>query len=228
MKKFQFRAFSLIIFFVAVGLLAQSNASRAFDQQLIEQFKNDSDFNYSVDPPQFPGFLAILFSLLGRIFEIIFYPFSGNSPTWVSVLGYTILIAVIIYVIIKALNLDVNSVFFTGRSSSSGLNLSEEELSKVDLENLLREALAKNDYRLSLRYIYLLALHQLSNQEVIILKPGKTSSDYLHEISDENIYQDFNRLNYYFEYGWYGEFPIDKQIFEKANNAYNHFLQQLK
>lgn len=228
MRKYPFKILFVAAVFLLIKLAAWAQSTRSFDQELINNFKNNSDFNYSIDPVQYPGFMDILFSMISRIISLLLYPFSGASPGWLQVIAYLVLIAVIMYAIIKALDLDVGKLFFAGSGKSTGLNVSEEELSNVDLENLMREALQKNDYRLAVRYMYLIALQQLAGKDIIHLKPGKTSSDYLHEISNESIYQDFSRLNYYFEYGWYGEFPITPQIFEKADSAYHHFLRQLK
>ncbi len=228
MKKFPFKYFLLAVVFLYVSLTVFGQDDRSFDQEMLKEFKNDSEFNYTSNPVQYPGFLDILISFLGRAIRMLLYPFSKVSPDWLTMLAYGVLVVIILYAITKFLNLDVNSMFFSAAGKSGRLNLSEEELLNLDLESSLRDSLAKKDYRLAIRFLYLISLQQLAGKDIIHLKPGKTSTDYLHEINDEIIYRDFNRLNYYFEYGWYGEFPIDQQIFEKANTAYQHFMQQLK
>ena len=80
MRKFLYKLLTSIVIFWVVVLVAQGQLDRGFDQSLLNDFKNSGDFNYSVDPIRYPGFLDVLAALLGQIINILLYPFSKASP----------------------------------------------------------------------------------------------------------------------------------------------------
>lgn len=48
----------------------------------------------------------------------------------------------------------------------------------------------------------------------------KTNSDYLKEIKNDNTKQLFKRASYVYDYIWYGDFPVDEQLYQKHEQLY--------
>jgi len=48
----------------------------------------------------------------------------------------------------------------------------------------------------------------------------KTNSDYLYEIKNEKLRNDFAYLSYLYNYIWYGEFELEEETFTKAIQSF--------
>ncbi len=107
-------------------------------------------------------------------------------------------------------------------------NEAPESLDDYDAYNILiREAEAKNDFNLSVRYLYLQSLKKLSDNELIVFSPDKTNNLYVHELAGRNYQQDFSYLTLNYEYLWYGRFAIDKQKYQGLKNDFISFNKKI-
>ncbi|TXD50713.1 MULTISPECIES: hypothetical protein [unclassified Polaribacter] len=102
-----------------------------------------------------------------------------------------------------------------------------EDIHELNLEELLKQALENKNFRLAIRYYYLTSLKSLSNRELIEYHKDKTNSEYLFEIKNAEIRNQFSYLSYVYSYVWYGEFPVDETSFAIAQNKYQSFLKNL-
>ena len=82
------------------------------------------------------------------------------------------------------------------------------------------------DFRLAVRYYYLQVLKDLSNKKIIDYHKDKTNTEYLFEIDNKALRDQFSHLSYIYAYVWYGEFLLDENSFKKAQNKYQSFLKQ--
>ncbi len=70
------------------------------------------------------------------------------------------------------------------------------------------------------RYYYLWLLKTLSDRNIIEWDIEKTNGDYLNEISNLELKNEFQFLSYVYEYSWYGEFNLNETDFEKTEIAF--------
>jgi hypothetical protein len=103
----------------------------------------------------------------------------------------------------------------------------DEDIYDIDLESLLQKAIHDKNFRLAIRYYYLMALKGLSNKKIIEYHKDKTNSEYLFEIENSAIKSEFSYLSYVYTYVWYGEFPVDAQNFTAAQNKYQSFINTM-
>jgi hypothetical protein len=105
----------------------------------------------------------------------------------------------------------------------------EEELitRESDFDALIRQALQNGNFRQAVRYQYLRTLHSLANRNFIELSPDKTNFQYVQEIANHNHRQDFAALTLNYEYVWYGEFDIEKDIYQKIENGFINLNRKL-
>ena len=66
-------------------------------------------------------------------------------------------------------------------------------------------------------------LKKLADQDLINWKPGKTNHEYQQELESKEIRPSFGDLSYYFEYAWYGDFPINENMFAQAKAIFKDF-----
>jgi hypothetical protein len=105
----------------------------------------------------------------------------------------------------------------------------EEEIitPESDFDALIRQALQNGNYRQAIRYQYLRTLHLLAGKNQVQLAPDKTNFQYVSEISNPEYRQAFAALTLNYEYVWYGEFDIDKNIYEKIETSFRLLNQKI-
>lgn len=120
---------------------------------------------------------------------------------------------------------------FKRRSQKTDAGAEEIEEKKInsetDFDALIRAALVNNNYRQAVRYQYLRTLHTLAEKNFISLAPDKTNYHYVRELTGRAYQNDFAALTLNYEYVWYGEFEIDKPIYQKIENAFNNLNQKV-
>jgi len=139
--------------------------------------------------------------------------------------------AAILFVLFIIYRLFLADGVFKRRSTAIKENESsvEEEVitSESDFDVLIRNALQHNNYRLAVRYQYLRTLHLLAGKNLVQLSPDKTNFQYVREIGNYNLQQDFAKLTLHYEYVWYGEFVIEKEIYQRMENNFTSLNQKL-
>lgn len=105
----------------------------------------------------------------------------------------------------------------------------EEEIitNESDFDALIRQAMQIGNYRQAVRYQYLRTLHLLADKSLVQLAPDKTNFQYVSEIANRNHQQVFASLTLNYEYVWYGEFEIDKNIYDKIESNFKGFNQKI-
>lgn len=105
----------------------------------------------------------------------------------------------------------------------------EEEIisSESDFDNLINQALQAGNYRQAVRYQYLKTLHKLADKNLVELAKDKTNFQYVREIGVPAFQNDFASLTLNYEYVWYGEFMIDRSIYQKIETNFAALNQKL-
>ena len=150
------------------------------------------------------------------------------NSNMVSVLLWTLAIGFILFILYRLFLAD--GAF--KRRSKSAKNAEaevEEEIitNESDFDALITQAMQSGNYRQAVRYHYLRTLHLLAGKNLLELAPDKTNFQYVSELSNRSYQQAFASLTLNYEYVWYGEFEIDKNIYEKIENNFTGFNQKL-
>lgn len=101
------------------------------------------------------------------------------------------------------------------------------EIPLTELERMLRDALARNDFRAAVRIYFIFILRDLSNKSWIRWEKEKTNFQYLREMNGRPEYDAFNTSVGYFEIIWYGKREIDRQTFDKIQPDFTKLLDHL-
>ena len=118
---------------------------------------------------------------------------------------------------------------WSGKSSSKiKIEYVEENIHEMDFEKLIQSAIEEKDYRKAVRLFYLSTLKKLADKNIIDWQPGKTNYDYLLEIKTQSIQPIFKELNYFFQYVWYGDFPVDIDNFQTAQLSYQQAIKEIE
>ncbi|MEP7165638.1 MAG: hypothetical protein ABI741_13140 [Ferruginibacter sp.] len=104
-----------------------------------------------------------------------------------------------------------------------------EELVKTvaDYDKLIHQSIKLGDYRMAVRYLFLKTLVNLSEKEYLQHSADKTNYQYVQEIRADKK-NEFASLVLNYEYVWYGNFPLNGELFtgiEKKFSTFNSKIQ---
>lgn len=146
-----------------------------------------------------------------------------------QLLPYLLGILVVFIIIRSFVDFDSNFWRFKKpKKSSIALTIeNEEDIAENDFESLLEHAIKNKDYRLSTRYYYLLLLQKLAEKKLIDYNIDKTNADYLLELKEAKMKDQFSFLSYIYNYVWYGEFPVNDIKFKTIQDNYTSFIKTI-
>jgi len=208
---------------------------RKFDAKKIDAYKQQDAFIYIVEKRD-PSIIEKTWNWFKRtVKKILSYIFDDISPAigilkiLLRVLPY-IIAGLVLFLIIKFF-LKVNSRnILEGKTAKSIVTISDEEelINDKDLPKLIQDAIQNRNYKLAIRYYYLLLLKNLSEKELISWQQEKTNEDYIKEIASNNrLNTDFKNLTYLYDYVWYGEFLIDEEKFLQAEANFKKVISKI-
>ena len=147
-----------------------------------------------------------------------------------SWLFYLALILAVVYLVYILLNEGGTGLFSKGqnRKLNHHENITAENIENTDIDVLIAHAENNNDFRLAIRYYYLLVLKTLSLKNHIKFEDDKTNADYLNEIGEKPFSNTFAYVSYLYSYIWYGKFPLDNVDYDKAKHNFITLLNQVK
>ncbi len=193
-----------------------------------EEYKG-ADYNYEETISWIDRFKAWLSDLLMNWFSVKDEG-ARNIIDNLKLLFFILIIAAVVYIIVRViLNKEGRWFFRKKKEEANELNYEiGENIQEVNFEVLIQEALINKDYRLAVRYNYLLLLKKLDQNNIITYDSQKTSYDYQVALEGTSYATGFNKATYYFTYIWYGEFSIDKTEYETASSVYAQILKSFK
>lgn len=190
---------------------------REFTDNLNEKY-NTGEFNYNLKDGESQNllarFLSWLLNWLRQAFGIDIPPGAGEV---IEIVIYILMGALAIYLLVRFLLGERAAAFFVkGDKHIASLGVTEERIQQIDFDSLIKDALAQNNYRDAIRFLYLKALKNLSQSNIIDWHFEKTNTDYYNEIADEDIKKAYSNVSYLYDYVWYGEFTVDEKSFNDA------------
>ena len=156
-----------------------------------------------------------------------------SSNNWILVvqliklLLWVLVIGGVLYLIFR-LFLSEKGLFAASARKKQLLQHEEEVTDEDTLTARIREAEKAGQFRLAVRYSFLLALHTIAGKGWLHLSPDKTNYQYLRELSNQSIRNDFARITLHYEYAWYGNFEVDKPIYETIQKEFQQFQLKLR
>ncbi len=232
----------LVFFFIVIpSVLAQTDSLRVkydksivvqkkFNEENLKQYKEQEAFIYTEEVKDVtPSLLTQFFNWLGRLLlrflEWIFgvkYA-KGIFVFILEALPYVIAGIMLLLLLKFFLKTKSNSVVSSAKNTPVISITEEEELVKnKDILQLIKKAVAQNNYRLAIRYYYLHTLQQLEAKELIVWEPQKTNDDYIKEISIKELHQIFKEITHLYDFVWYGNFTIDEITFSKVQSDFKN------
>ena len=102
-----------------------------------------------------------------------------------------------------------------------------EEVTKTELEILLENALAKEDYRQCVRVYYTFILQSLIKKGWIKYKQDKTNAHYQIEMLQRPVHLEFSKAVRLYELVWYGHYDINASIYQSLEPELKALYQKI-
>ncbi|SHG95897.1 DUF4129 domain-containing protein [Flagellimonas flava] len=192
----------------------------------LRTYLEDDAFNYEIvkaDNSWLDALQNWFYNLLIGFFEWLFgmEQAVGYLAVFLRFLPY-ILLAILLFLIIRFfIKANTRSLIYSQKNPNLVVLSEEERIIKTEnIQELIQEALAQNNYRLAIRYYYLFILKMLTERELIDWQLQKTNDDYIRELSGNALKSSFSKATLLYDYIWYGEFNIDQERYTKAENVF--------
>lgn len=203
------------------------------NSEKLNNYKNKPAFDYSENTKEensWSKFTNWLGNLWSQFWNWVFGDSKNNSLVafFLEVLPYLIIGGIITFIIWLFYKLNPGVRLFSSANKTEIYFSEDEEIIKrKDIKKLINKALENKNYRLAVRYYYLLLLKNLSEARHIEYEFDKTNNDYISEIKTKHLNKNFIKATTLYDYIWYGNFSVSETDFKKAQNIFNSLEQQI-
>jgi hypothetical protein len=207
---------------------------RHFDKAAIEKYKKSPEFQYKETVQDI--------SLWTRFWRSFWHWFNGlfkfsttrQTSFWnyfwsvIQILILPFAGAALVLFIFKAQGINLWNIL-RKKPTSAPVSYSEffEDITVIDFDTELENAIAKANYRFAVRLLYLKCLKHLSGAGLIQWQIDKTNTAYIAELADKQQQAAFRQLTRQFEYVWYGELLIDQSVYNQIDSSFREFNQRV-
>lgn len=206
---------------------------KKFDNNQLDNYRNGKEFDYTEYKSK-PTILSRIWTWFKRVLtKILSWLFGveeavGILAVILRIIPYVILLLILGLLIKFFLKVNMNTII-SGKTDKSNVLLTEDEeiINNKNIQSLIDKAISQKNYRLAVRYYYLLVLQKLQENEVIDWEPQKTNEDYIKEIKQKNIIDRFKNLTYLYDFVWYGNFEINEVEFSKVTSSFNDLTKSI-
>jgi hypothetical protein len=199
---------------------------RDFSEAELQSLKEEIKYDFR-EPPTFG---ETLWDQIADWIDDFFASLWDKSvgTNWGKLLTYLMTITLVAVGIFVMLRLNAYKIFYSGRNVPLKYSEVDENIHQIDFEREIQAAIRDHNYRRGVRLLYLYALKQLSDGQYIVWEQGKTNHEYLNELQSHELKDGLSKLGYYFDYAWYGNFDVSRDLFEKVNGIFNQWRVKVK
>ncbi|MBP1617720.1 MAG: hypothetical protein H6Q14_1547 [Bacteroidetes bacterium] len=203
---------------------------KGVDPTFKKKYLQDSEFDYGRKEGG-GSFWKSLKKTIEKFLRGLFGLSPDISPNFLPILMKILSGLVILVVIYFGVRIYLNHKgkwFLENKNNTLEIDVHDMEqlIQLADFASLIAGAEKESNTRLSIRYYYLWLLKKLKDGSIIEWLPDKTNSDYLYEIKNADVKNQFSHLSYLYEYIWYGEFSINDREYQEAKAAFENFLRK--
>ncbi|HRK54595.1 MAG TPA: DUF4129 domain-containing protein [Cyclobacteriaceae bacterium] len=198
--------------------------AKKFAKEKITSLKLDKDFDYKEPPTMAESIWDRFWQWIGRFINTLFE--GATSTNWGRVLVYVAAFVGFMVILLMILRVNAFRILYSGADRGSiTTNVFHENIHEMDFDKLIQDALTQQKYREGIRLVFLQSLKLLTDKQYIHWHAGKTNHDYVDELNSGELKANFNELSFYFDYAWYGNFPIREEAFTKTQQLF-HSLKE--
>jgi hypothetical protein len=201
--------------------------ARLFPEESVRQLREDESLDYREPPTVAESLWDRFLRYIGELISDMIN--SATETSWGQLFSYFLGVVLLVVIILLILRVDAFKVLYSANNApTTKYNVFEENIHEMDFDREIEAAVNLKDYRRGVRLLFLYALKLLSDRNYIAWEQGKTNHDYVAEVREETLRKWLHQLSFYFDYAWYGNFVISKQMFEKVNNIFSDWRDRIR
>ncbi|TAH00993.1 MAG: DUF4129 domain-containing protein [Sphingobacteriales bacterium] len=200
--------------------------SRVLPDGVLDTYRQNDDFHYKINEEKGRSLWDRFWSWFWRWIDDAFKNKGVQNGTRFVI--YAVAIGLILYTIYKFSGMERRNLFRSAKSSGIVFTESNEDIREMDLPTAIRQAEDDGNYRLALRLQYLNSLRKLSDRNLINYAINKTNHDYAGELTGTPYADSFARVTILYEFGWYGEFEVTREMYDKIRSIFAEHLQLIQ
>lgn len=203
-----------------------THATQEFNK--IKERYSSNDFNYLENQRNRLSLFEKLSRRINQFFNSLFPNWSRNTSTTIIYLLVLLGIIALLFVIYKIV-FKGNKVWQKEQKEdlASEVLYLEKNLENIDIAQYIQKAIEAHNFELAIRYLYLENLQSLAKKGIIEWDYRKTNTDFLEEIKQEDLKQQFKNTTLLFNYIWFGKFEIDAEKFELYKQDFINFKNKI-
>jgi hypothetical protein len=206
---------------------SSSVKARLFPEESVRQLREDESLDYREPPTVAESLWDRFLRYIGELISDMIN--SATETSWGQLFSYFLGVVLLVVIILLILRVDAFKVLYSASNApTTKYNVFDENIHEMDFDREIEAAVNLKDYRRAVRLLFLHALKLLSDRNHISWEQGKTNHDYVAEVREETLRKWLHQLSFYFDYAWYGNFVISKQMFEKVNNIFSDWRNRIR
>lgn len=119
------------------------------------------------------------------------------------------------------------SLFYLNKKRKTDFLIEDEDMESEDLDEIINKAIRQKQYTEAIRFKYLKILKELTTKQYISFDANKTVNEYVYEIKNVDIRNDFKNISRIFAYYRYGNRESSMEAFESFNELSNQLLKRI-
>lgn len=142
----------------------------------------------------------------------------------VRIIMYILLGILFLWVIYRVIIQNNLYVFSRANKQRKPDEEEEADVESEDIEEKISKAIAAGNYRAAVRFLYIKTLQLLNNKGWIRYHAQATNHEYILQMSNNKLSNEFNFLTGVYDYVWYGEFELSGDQFGRVQHVFNNFF----
>lgn len=202
-----------------------------YPKNFAPNFKNKyktPEFNYEVLKPK-ESIWDLIKRKIGQLLSKIFKDIDPNKVGYytTNILRFfgIAIVGFLLYFLIRYLMSKDGNLLFGKRNRKIKITSHdiEENIHEINFPERISLLENQRDYRSAIRYHFLYSLKKLTDKNLINWNVEKTNRDYLRELKNKTLQEDFRRVIYIYDYIWYGEFKTEEKDYQYYKSYFNKF-----
>ncbi len=194
-----------------------------FDTARLHAYAADPQYRYERHVAETSWLGALWKQLLARLRDIFSEGGSLTSRVFQILLVCGALF-ILLYFFYKS---PLRNIFARGDSTrQQEIRILDATVPKNSVSAIVDKALSAGEYRVAFRWAYIDLLQKLAANKTLVLHRNKTNRDYKTEFNVAPLRPAFMQLADAFDYVWYGEYPIDRQAYDRYATLIQTVLRQ--
>ncbi len=194
---------------------------RSFDAAQLDTYKADPALNYERELQQGPTAWERFKEWLSNWLDKTF----GNVLG--AVLSRNVILIISVALLVLAAMMlgrgGIRRVFQGAPTSQATVFSDSDDIHEMDLPTMISEAEEQGDLRRAIRLHYLMVLKRAVQSGLLRWSPDFTDHDYVAQLTDSQVREQFSQLTAIFQWVWYGDSPITPERYALLRNSFMEF-----